>query len=102
MYNATDDRTLPQLQQVLMLALDSVAFNVQVMPNVYMQQFKIAKPVNTMFVDSSVFSLTLGIVILLPIFVQPVVLEREKELKEQLLVVRTHIFKDFTNLVVRS
>jgi hypothetical protein len=87
MYNGTDDRTLPQLHQVLLSALDTVSYDMKFMPEVYLQSFKISKPINDMFIES-IFSLTLGVVILLPVFVQQIVHEREKELKDQLLIVR--------------
>jgi ABC-type multidrug transport system permease subunit len=90
MYNGTNDKTLPQFYHVLTLALTDLVFenrsNFEI-PLLFDQHIRIATEQDVLFIDSIIYTLTLGITFMIPMFTQNVVYESEKELKHQLFLV---------------
>jgi hypothetical protein len=91
MYNGTNDRTLPQFSSVLTQALSDVTLDEKdaedfKLPLLFLQENSIASEQDVFFIDNAIYSLTLGVTFMIPMIVQNVVVEVEKELKHQLFI----------------
>lgn len=87
MYNGTHATTLPKLQQILYLAMDSaLPPGSGVTPQIYLQEFPKSTHSAVMFMQSAPYQLALGVTVLIPLLTMIVVTEKEKELQHQLMV----------------
>ncbi|KAL0491421.1 hypothetical protein AKO1_009845 [Acrasis kona] len=86
MYNSLNKLTLPRLNQVLLRALDSFVTDKTILPSIFINQFNVVAPQDQLFVDSGVFLLLMSLITMLPMLVQTIVQEKEKEVKDQLMI----------------
>ncbi len=88
LYNETDSNTLPVYTQLALHSLEDVLFSKDQLLSLYSlyEKFVSNPGAKLYFLESAPFQLSFGLTFLFSIFLQSVVMEKEKEMKYQLLM----------------